>query len=119
MQTVVALELLAYSLTQVGVARHGRIVGEVVVDSLLGGLFHAVGCVEVGLAYREAYHVFALRFQFAGFGGHGEGLALGHVEDSIAEDFHSVYVLIWVQKYELFCIMEFHCTGIALSSICK
>ena len=88
LQPVVALQLGADGLLQVGVARHGGVVREIVVDGLLGGLFHRLGGVEVGLAYRQADDVLALGFQLAGFGGHGQGLALGHIEDSIRKDFH-------------------------------
>ena len=58
--------------------------GEVVGDSLFGGFLNGFGRVEVGLADGEADDIFALSLEFAGFGGHGEGLAFGHVEDSVA-----------------------------------
>ena len=88
LQPVVTAELLADGLAQVRVARHRRIVGEVVVDSLLGCLFHHLGSVEVRLAYRKADDIFALGFELAGLGGHGESLALGHIHDSVGEYFH-------------------------------
>ena len=90
LEAVVAAEFFADGFFEVGIARHGRIVGKVVVDGFLGGFLHGVGGVEVGFADGEADNIFALSFQFAGFGGHGEGLALGHVENSVAEDFHSI-----------------------------
>ena len=67
---------------------------EIVVDGLLGSFFHHLGGVEIGLAYREADDVFALGFEFAGLGGHGQSLALGHIEDSIGQDFHNYNVLM-------------------------
>ena len=65
LEIVVAFELIADSLTQVGITRNGRIVGEVLVDGLLGGFLGLVGGVEVGFADRKAYDVLALSFQFA------------------------------------------------------
>ena len=93
LEAVVAEELGADSFLEVGIARHGRIVGEIVVDGLLGCFLHHLGGVEVGLTDGEADDIFALGFEFAGLGGHGESLALGHIEDSIGQDFHNYDVL--------------------------
>ena len=83
LQAVVASELGADSLPEVGVARHRRIVREIVVDSLLGGFLHHLGSVEVRLSYRETDHIFALGFKLAGLRGHGQSLALGHIENAV------------------------------------
>ena len=95
LETVVAQELGADGFLEVGIAGHRRIVGEIVVDGLLGGFLHHLGGVEVGLADAEADDIFALSLELAGFGGHGESLALGHIEDSIGQDFHNYNVLMY------------------------
>ena len=88
LQAIVAHQLGADGLLEVRVARHRGIVGEIVVDGLLGGFLHHLGGVEVGLADAEADNIFALSLELAGFGGHGKSLALSHIEDSVRKYFH-------------------------------
>ena len=73
-EVVVAFELVAHGLAQVGVAGHGGIVRKVVVDSLFGGLFHQLGGVEIGFADAQADNVLALSFQLTGFLCHSKSL---------------------------------------------
>ena len=81
-QVIISLELVADGLTDVGIAGDGGIMGEIVINGLLGCLFDYFGGVEVGFANGEADDVLALLFELAGFGGHGEGFAFGHFLDS-------------------------------------
>lgn len=94
LQTVVAEKFGADGFAKVGVAGDGRIVGEVVVDGLLGGFLNGFGGIKVGLTDGEADDVFTLSLELTGFSGHGESLALGHIEDSIRQNFHDGYCLI-------------------------
>ncbi len=82
-EVVVAFELLADSLAQVGVTGHRRIVSEVVVDSLFCGLFYHLGGVEVGFTDTEADNVFALSLKLASLCGHSQSLRLGHIENTV------------------------------------
>ena len=50
-KAVLALEFSGYGLAQHGVARHGGIVGEIVVDCLYGCFLYVFGSIEVRLSY--------------------------------------------------------------------
>ena len=50
-KAVLALEFSGYGLAQHGVARHGGIVGEIVVDCLYGCFLYVLGSIEVRLSY--------------------------------------------------------------------
>src|SRR3712207_7333122 len=48
-----------------GIARNGRISGEVIVDGLLCRYLYMVGSIEIGFSHTKVDHVNALSFHFA------------------------------------------------------
>ena len=71
-QAVFAEQLLADGFADSGVAGHGRIAREILVDSFVRGFLDVVGRVEVGLANGEVYHVHALSFKLCALLRHGQ-----------------------------------------------
>ena len=71
-QAVFAEQLLADGFADSGVAGHGRIAREILVDSFVRGLLDVVGRVEVGLTDGKVYHVHALSFKLCALLRHGQ-----------------------------------------------
>ena len=71
-QAVFAEQLLADGFADSGIAGHGRIAREVLVDGFMRSLLDMVGRVEVGLADGKVYHVHALSFKLCALLRHGQ-----------------------------------------------